>query len=419
MGKTIAEKILSSHSNTDCYANDFIVANIDFMFSPDSNRPQAYQMFEEMGGKEVFDKNKIVHINDHHPSSPNENYANHQKGIRAFAKKHGLKLYDNGDGVCHSLIPQEGHVVPGDLVIGSDSHTTTYGALNAFSTGVGSSDLAAAMISGKLWFKVPESMKIIFSGTLQDGVYSKDLILYVLKKISAKGALYQSIEFTGDVVRKLSIDARLTISNVAIEAGAKAAIMECDEKLEKWIKERAKKDQINPVFPDKDAKYSEIIDINVTDISPQIACPHQVDNVKSIEVIDDTKITKAIVGTCTNGRLEDIRIVANILEGKKVQPGVQMFVTPATREIYKEAIKEGYIETIISSGANIGIPGCSGCTGSSFCGVPGDNENVISTANRNFIGRLGNAKANIYLASPATVAASAISGKISDCREYL
>jgi len=418
MKKTIAEKILSNHSNKDCFANDFVIANIDFMFSHDGNRPQAFEMFYKMGGKKVFDKNKVIHIIDHHPSSPNDNHANLQKKIREFAREQGLMLYDNGDGVCHSLNPQEGYIVPGDLVIGSDSHTTTYGALNIFSTGVGVSDLAAAMISGKLWFKVPESIKFIIEGSLQNGVSSKDIILFILKKIGVKGALYKSIEFTGSTIHEISIDARLTISNMAVEAGAKTGLMEFDDKLDLWFRNRAKKDYKNPIFPDKEANYLEIIRINAPDISPQIAYPHQVDNVKSIEDVNEIKISKAIVGTCTNGRLEDLRIVANILEGKKVNPEVQMFVTPTTREIYKDAIQEGIIETLINSGVVIGIPGCSGCTGSSFCGVPADDENVISAANRNFRGRLGNPKANIFLASPATVAASAINGKITDCRKY-
>ncbi len=418
MGKTIAEKILSAKSGKDGYANDLIVAEIDFMFSHDGNRPQPLDIFYEMGGKRVFDASKIILVNDHAPSSPTESTARIHKKVRRFAEEQELKYYDLGEGICHQLIPQEGHVVPGDLVIGTDSHTVTYGAINVFSVGVGSSDLAAAMICGKLWFKIPETIKFVLEGSLPNGVYSKDLILYLVGLIGTGGALYKAVEFTGEAIHNLSIDARFTISNMAVEMGAKAGLMEIDGKAKEWLHRHVKKEW-NEVKADEDANYHKVIELNVSNLAPQVAKPHSVNNVYSVEDVKETPISEAIIGTCTNGRLEDLRIAAALIKGKRVHPKVRLFVTPASRKIYKEALKEGILEIFIDAGAKIGIPGCSGCTGGSYFACPSNGENVITTANRNFRGRISNPQANIYLGSPATVIASALNGKITDCRRYL
>ncbi|WP_148135907.1 3-isopropylmalate dehydratase large subunit [Candidatus Formimonas warabiya] len=418
MGKTIAEKILSNKSGKDGFANDFVVADIDFMLSQDGNRPQALDVFYEMGGTKVFDPAKIIPVNDHAPSSPTESTAEIHRKIRKFAEEQNLKYYDIGAGICHQLIPQEGHVAPGDLVIGTDSHTVTYGAINVFSTGVGSSDLAAAMICGKLWFCIPETIKFVLKGKLSPGVYSKDLILYLIGMVGAGGAIYKAVEFTGEAIHDLSVDARFTISNMAVEMGAKAGLMEVDEKTEEWLKGRTRKEW-HPVKADADAVYAKIIEVDVTKIAPQIAKPHTVDNTCSIEEIGDIPIHEAILGTCTNARLEDLRIAAGLLKGKKVHPKVRLFVSAASKRIFQEALKEGLLEIFSDAGAIIGIPGCSGCTGGSYFACASNGENIITTANRNFKGRISNPQANIYLASPATVIASALKGRIADCRNYL
>ncbi len=354
---------------------------------------------------------------DHSAPSPNEGVSALHKLMREFAKKTGIKLYDIGEGVCHQLMPESGRVGPGKLVIGADSHTCTYGALNAFSTGVGSTDLAAAMISGKLWFKVPETIKIICSGRLPKGVYSKDLILYLIGDMTADGATYKSVEFVGEAISDLSIDARMTITNMAIEMGAKAGIMEADDKVFEWLK-RYTSCTWNPVSADKDAKYIDVREYDVSNLEPQIAKPHRVDNVVGISEIEGLTIHQAVIGTCTNGRLKDLEIAASILKGRKIHHDVRFIVAPASKRIYIEAMNKGIIQTLVESGAAVVTPGCGPCVGT-HNGVPSDGENVISTANRNFKGRMGNSNANIYLASPATVAASAVAGKITDPREFL
>ncbi|MCL0032555.1 3-isopropylmalate dehydratase large subunit [Peptococcaceae bacterium] len=383
----------------------------------DGTSPLAIRAFYDMNGEKVFDPEKIFMVIDHSAPSPNEGVSALHKLMREFAKKTGIKLYDIGEGVCHQLMPESGRVGPGKLVIGADSHTCTYGALNAFSTGVGSTDLAAAMISGKLWFKVPETIKIICSGRLPKGVYSKDLILYLIGDMTADGATYKSVEFVGEAISDLSIDARMTITNMAIEMGAKAGIMEADDKTFEWLKKYTSCTW-NPVSADKDAKYIDVREYDVSNLEPQIAKPHRVDNVVGISEIEGLTIHQAVIGTCTNGRLKDLEIAASILKGRKIHHDVRFIVAPASKRIYIETMNKGIIQTLVESGAAVVTPGCGPCVGT-HNGVPSDGENVISTANRNFKGRMGNSNANIYLASPATVAASAVAGKITDPREFL
>ncbi|MBU0687506.1 MAG: 3-isopropylmalate dehydratase large subunit [Candidatus Margulisbacteria bacterium] len=416
MGKTIAEKILSNHSGKDAFAGDIVIADIDFCMGQDGTSGIAIDSFNKMQAKSVFESQKIAMILDHSCPSPNEGVSAIHKKIREFAHKFKINLYDIGCGVCHQLVPEQGYVVPGNLVIGADSHTCTYGAINAFSTGVGSTDFAAAMISGKLWFKVPETMKITYKGDFAKGVYSKDLMLYTIGKIKADGATYMAMEFYGKVIENMSVDARFTISNMAIEAGGKAGLMEADKKTLDWVKKHSKL-KPNPQTADKDAKYAKTLEFDVSKISPQIAKPHAVDNVAPIEEVAGTPVQQGFIGTCTNGRMEDFEIAAKILKGKKVKDGCRLVLAPASKTIFLELMKSGIAETLINAGGVFVTPGCGPCVGT-HNGVPSDGENVISTANRNFLGRMGNRKAFIYLGSPATVAASVIEGKITDPRKH-
>jgi 3-isopropylmalate/(R)-2-methylmalate dehydratase large subunit len=415
-GKTIAEKIFSAHGGTDAHAGDIVVADVDFVMGQDGTSPLAIRALERMGVTEVFDPKKVAVVMDHSSPSPIEGVSALHTIMRDFGKRTGVKVYDVGCGVCHQLIPEMGHVVPGDLMVGCDSHTCTYGALNVFSTGVGSTDGAAAMAAGKLWFKVPDTMKVTYEGELQPGVFSKDLILFLAGKIGADGATYEALEFHGPVIEALSVDARMTISNMAIEVGAKAGLMEADAKTLAWYEGRGERVPA-PVAADFDAVYASELTFDANEIGPQVAKPHSVDNVSPIEEVAGTPIAQGFLGTCTNGRLEDLGIAAGILRGLKVHPDVRFIVAPASRRILLDAIEAGYIQTLVEAGAALVTPGCGPCVGT-HNGVPSDGENVISTANRNFRGRMGNSNAFVYLGSPATVAASVITGVITDPRTY-
>jgi len=415
-GKTIAEKIFSAHSGTDAHAGDIVVANVDFVMGQDGTSPLAIRALNNMGVDEVFDPNKVALVMDHSSPSPIEGVSALHTIMREFGKKTGCHVYDVGRGVCHQLIPEAGHVVPGDLMVGCDSHTCTYGAVNVFSTGVGSTDGAAAMAAGKLWFKVPDTLRVTYNGELKPGVFSKDLILYLAGQIGADGATYMALEFDGSVIDALSVDARMTISNMAIEVGAKAGLMKADAKTLAWYEGRGEKTPA-PVDPDADAIYARELMFDAAAIGPQIAKPHSVDNVSPIEEVEGTPIAQGYLGTCTNGRLEDLAIAAGILAGRKVHPDVRFIVAPASKQILLDAIEAGYIQTLVEAGAIMVTPGCGPCVGT-HNGVPSNGENVISTANRNFRGRMGNSNAFIYLGSPATVAASVIEGAITDPRKY-
>ncbi|MGR6835494.1 3-isopropylmalate dehydratase large subunit [Syntrophomonas erecta] len=417
MGKTIAEKILSNKSGQDVKANDIVVANLDFVMGQDGTSPLAIKAFTEMQGVKVFDPTKVAMVIDHSAPSPLQGVSELHHQMRTFASQQGIRLYDIGDGVCHQLVPEQGHVVSGDLVIGADSHTCTYGAINAFSTGVGSTDLAAGIISGKLWFKVPETFKFVVNGKLPVGVYSKDLILYLIGDVTADGATYMAAEYVGEAIADLSIEARFTISNMAIEMGAKCGLMEADDRTEEWVKQHSKR-EFQPVKADQDAVYAQVKEYDVSQLEPQVACPHTVDNVSPVSQVAGTPIQQGVIGTCTNGRMEDLRIAARLLKGRKIAKGTRLVVAPASRSIFLQAIREGLIEVFVEAGAAVVTPGCGPCVGT-HNGVPSDGENVISTANRNFKGRMGNNKAFIYLGSPATVAASIIAGQITDPREFM
>jgi len=415
-GKTIAEKIFSAHSGTDARQGDIVIAEVDFVMGQDGTSPLAIRALENMGVDRVFDPAKVALVMDHSSPSPIEGVSALHTMMREFGKKTGAHVYDIGEGVCHQIVPEKGHVVPGDLMVGCDSHTCTYGAVNVFSTGVGSTDGAAAMAAGKLWFKVPETMKVTYTGELQPGVFSKDLILALAGRIGVDGATYMALEFHGPVIDELSVEARMTMSNMAIEVGAKTGLMAADDKTLAWFEGRGDKTPA-PVAPDADAEYAHELVLDASQIGPQIAKPHAVDNVSPIEEVEGTPIAQGVIGTCTNGRLEDLHIAAEILRGRRVHPDVRLIVAPASRQIYLDAMNDGTIQTLVEAGAAVVTPGCGPCVGT-HNGVPSDGENVISTANRNFKGRMGNSNAFIYLGSPATVAASVIEGKITDPRNY-
>lgn len=416
--KTIAEKIFAAHSGKDVSAGDIVIADVDFAMSQDGTSALAIDAIHSMGATKVFDPEKVAMVMDHSCPSPLEGVSAIHKKMRDFGKDSGVHIYDWGCGVCHQLIPESGRITCGDLVVGCDSHTCTYGALNVFSTGVGSTDGAAAMVSGKLWFKVPETVKVTYTGKLPKGVYAKDMILALAGLIGVDGATYKALEFHGDTIEALSVDERMTISNMAIEVGAKAGLMEADDKTLAWFAAHDPQREPKPVFSDEGATYCQEIVIDVTKLVPQIAKPHAVGNNASIDEVEGTPLAEGYVGTCTNGRLCDFAVAAGILKGRHIHPDCRLVVAPASKDIYLEAMEAGYIQTFVEAGACIVTPGCGPCVGT-HNGVPSNGENVISTANRNFKGRMGNSQAFIYLASPATVAASMLEARITDPRKYL
>lgn len=415
MGKTIAEKILSNHAARDLKAGDFAICNVDFTFGQDGTSSIIIDRVKELGLKQL--NTRFCMVIDHSAPSPNEGVSRVHKKMRNFSQDYDVSLYDIGCGVCHQVIPESGEILPGDLVLGADSHTCTYGALGIFSTGVGSTDLAVALATGKNWFKVPETIKIIVKGKLPKGIFAKDLILHIIADIRADGATYKAVEFYGETIDALDMDGRFTICNMLVEMGAKVGFMPVDKKTISWLKSRSNK-KIVPVVADKDAEYIKVLEYNVSNLKPQVAKPHTVDNVVAAEELKTTKIDEAFLGTCTNARLEDFKIAAKILKNRKVASGVKLIIAPSSRSIFMEAMRSGLVDIFIKAGAVIVAPGCGPCVGT-HNGVPADSEVVISTANRNFKGRMGNPNAFIYLASPATVVASAIEGKITDPRRYL
>ncbi len=414
---TLAEKILASKGDVDrVVPGEIVLAAVDLVMGQDGTAPLAIRAFEEMGGDGVFDPERVAFVIDHSAPSPSAAVSELHAMMRAFAREYGIVLYDAGEGVCHQLMPERGHVGPGDLVIGADSHTCTYGALGAFATGVGSTDLAAAMISGQMWFRVPETIKVELTGAMPPSVYAKDIILALAGLMTADGATYKALEFHGDAADGLSIEGRMTVANMAIELGAKVGLFLPDHVALAWAAEHGRPG--TPVYPDEDAQYESVIRLDVDKLAPQIAQPHRVDNVTDVADVQGLQIHQAFLGTCTNGRIEDLQVAASILQGRHVHPDVRLVVAPASRTVLLEAIRDGTLETLIDAGAAIVTPGCGCCVGT-HNGIPGDGERVISTANRNFKGRMGNANAEIYLASPATVAASAMTGEITDPRTVI
>ncbi|NVM31229.1 MAG: 3-isopropylmalate dehydratase large subunit [Candidatus Helarchaeota archaeon] len=419
--QTIAEKILTAHSlsGSDIKPDDIIMAKIDLIMSHLGTGKVAldFSKIRPARKRKVFDPNKIVIILDHYNPAPSERFALVHDVIRRFVKKQGIKnFYDIKEGICHQVLPEKGHVRPGMLIVGGDSHTTTYGAFNAASCGLGNTDLFYAYVKGELWFRVPHSIKFNITGKLPHNVMSKDIIIKLAGDYSAEVARYKAIEFTGDTVEKLSIASRMTMSNFALELGAKFAFGVPDQKVVDWIKERTT-EPFELVKPDPDATYEKTYEMAVSDLEPQISCPHTVDNVKPISEVAGIKINQAFLGSCTNARFEDLEIAAKIIEGKRIHDDVRMIVTPASQQIWLKAAKSGVAETLIKAGAIITNPSCGACFGA-IGGVLAPGEKCISSSNRNFQGRMGSPSAKVYLGSPATVAASALKGEITDPRDF-
>ncbi|MBV1757423.1 MAG: 3-isopropylmalate dehydratase large subunit [Dethiosulfatibacter sp.] len=420
MGMTITEKILAKKCGMDKVAPDeLIVAKLDTVLANDITAATAIPEMKKMGYERVFDSKKVIFVMDHFVPNSDINAAKQSKLCRDFARETNLvNFYDVGNmGIEHVLLPEKGHVLPGDVVIGGDSHTCTYGALGAFSTGMGSTDLAAAMAKGEIWFRVPASIKFVYKGTLPRFVSGKDLILYTIGRIGVDGALYKAMEFTGQAIDELSMDGRFTMCNMAIEAGAKNGIIAPDKKTEQYIKPRAKR-PYQFYQSDSDASYENIHEFDVSLIEPQVALPHLPSNTKGISEISNISIDQVVIGSCTNGRISDLREAAAILKGKKVHPYVRTLVIPGSQEVYLQAIKEGLIETIIEAGAAVSTPSCGPCFGGHL-GIIAAGERCLSTTNRNFVGRMGDPKSEVYLSGPAVAAASAIKGIITDPKEVM
>ncbi len=416
MAKTVIEKILSHHARRDLSAGEVGICKVDFCFSQDGTTSLVLDALEKIAGAPRSPRKYAMFI-DHSAPSPNLGVSRVHSRMRRFAHDYKSRLFDIGCGISHQLVLEEGIAVPGRLILGADSHTSTAGAVGAAAFGVGSTDLAVTLVTGKNWFKVPHTYKIVVKGKLPRGVFSKDIILHIIHKLTANGATYKAIEFTGEVIDRLSMDARFTITNMTIEFGAKCGIIAPDKKVFRYLERHGVK-KYTPVYPDRGCYYEKVIEFDVSRLTPYVAKPHTVDNGTPVEKVEGTVINQAYLGTCTNGRLEDLEIAARIVRGRKVKKDVKFLVAPASRKILSQALRKGLIRVFLDAGAIILPPGCGPCVGT-HQGVPADGEVVISTANRNFKGRMGNPRAYIYLASPATVVASALRGKITDPRRYL
>jgi 3-isopropylmalate/(R)-2-methylmalate dehydratase large subunit len=416
---TLAEKILAAHSDKKKVSpGEFINVRVDLVIANDITAPIAIREFRRIGVDKVFDPKKVVMVPDHFVPNKDIASAEQAKLMREFARDQGIIYFEVGQmGIEHVLLPEQGLVLPGEVVIGADSHTCTYGALGAFATGMGSTDIAAAMATGDIWIKVPPTIRFVYHGKLREWVSGKDLILYTIGQIGVDGALYSAMEFAGETIDSLSMDSRFTMANMAIEAGAKAGIFSVDNRTQLYVKSRAQRPYL--VYePDSDAEYSKVVEYDVSQLEPQVALPHSPANTKAVSQIGNIEINQAVIGSCTNGRLEDLRIAAQILKGRKVHPGVRCIIIPGSQQIYLDALTEGLIEIFIRAGAVVSTPTCGPCLGGHM-GVLADGERCVSTTNRNFVGRMGSPKSEVYLANPAVAAASAIMGKIASPEEIL
>ena len=416
---TLAEKILAAHTGKKkVIPGEFINVRVDLIMANDITAPIAIREFRRIGVNKVFDPEKIVMVADHFVPNKDITAAEQAKVMRDFCYEQGILHFDVGQmGIEHALLPEQGLVLPGDVVIGADSHTCTYGALGAFATGMGSTDIAAAMATGDIWMKVPPTIKLVYHGTLKEWVGGKDLILYTIGKIGVDGALYSAMEITGDAIDVLPMDGRFTIANMAVEAGAKAGIFRVDDKTLDYIQSRARRP--HTVYePDNNAEYSQVTEFDVSSLEPQVALPHLPANTRPVSQVGHIEIDQAVIGSCTNGRLSDLQVAARIIKGRKVNPKVRCIVIPATQQVYLDALSEGLIEAFVRAGAVVSTPTCGPCCGG-YMGVLAEGERSISTTNRNFVGRMGHPKSEVYLANPAVAAASAIAGHITSPTEVV
>ncbi len=417
MGKTIIEKILSIHAGRSLKAGDTAVCKVDFCYSQDGTSSLVIDSLSGFKNSRLKTPSNYAMFIDHSAPSPNIGVSSVHQSMREFSRKNHSLLYDAGCGISHQLVLEKGIILPGKLVLGADSHTATGGIMGACCIAVGSTDLAVALIYGKNWFKVPDTYKVIIKGKLKKGVFSKDIAIEVVRRFTAKGATYKAIEYSGEVIDSLSLESRAVLTNMTIEFGAKTAIMVPDKKVFKYLKKSFPNKKFSSVYPDSDAVYEKEIIIDVSRLQPMVSNPHSVDNAVPVDKVEGLRIDQVYIGTCTNGRLEDLEIAAKILKGRKVYKDTKLLVAPASRRVFSEALRKGIIKTLIDSGAIILTCGCGPCVGT-HQGIPADGEVVLSTANRNFKGRMGNPKAFIYLASPATAAASAVRGRITNPNRY-
>jgi 3-isopropylmalate/(R)-2-methylmalate dehydratase large subunit len=412
MGLTLAEKILSEALGRKVEAGDLVITSVDLVMAHDGTAPLAIKSFREMGGEQVKHPEKVVFVIDHIAPSASEDVSKLHKLMREFASEQGIRnFYDVGEGVCHQILAEK-HVEPGMIVVGGDSHTCTHGALGAFATGVGSTEVAAVLKTGKIWFKVPETLKITVEGELPPMVTPKDLILHIVGTVRADGATYKAVEYTGETVKRMSVEGRLTLSNMAVEMGGKTGLIEPDEVTLQYLESKGRRAG-KPLKSDGDAEYPDVIDFDASKLEPQVAVPPTVDNVKTVSEVEGLEVNQVFLGSCTNARVEDLRLAASLLKGRRIHPNVRMLVVPASRSVYLQALREGLVEVFLEAGCIMCNPGCGVCVGG-HQGVPAPGEVVLSTSNRNFVGRMGCAEAEIYLASPATAAVSALTGKITD-----
>ena len=411
MGQTLAEKIISQHAGKDVKAGELVIAKVDVSAVQDGTGPLTVQEFKKLGKEKLNNPQRTILFIDHAAPSPRKELSNTHKVLRDFAKEYGAVLSEVGQGVCHQRLV-ETFVNPGEILVGADSHTCTSGALGAFATGMGSTDIAVAMALGKTWLKVPETYKIVVTGEFKENVCAKDLILHLIGLIGADGATYKALEFCGETIEKMSMSDRFTLSNMAVEAGAKAGLIASDETTKEFLKSRGREDKFVEIKTDEDSNYERIIEIDASTLEPTVSCPHTVDNTKLAKDLSDIKIQQVFIGTCTNGRIEDLRQAAEILKGKKVNPDVRLLVAPASKDVFLQALQEGLIEIFVEANAAILTSGCGPCVGV-HAGTLADGENCLATQNRNFQGRMGNTLGNIYLASPITAAYTALNGYIS------
>ncbi len=417
MGLTLAEKILSEHAGKEVHAGELAIIDVDVCLTQDGTGPLAVRQLEKLDMVRASNPERTVLFIDHSAPSARKELSNDHILLRDFAKKTGSRLSDIGDGVCHQVI-HESYVKPGDVLVGADSHTCTGGAMAAFSTGMGSTDVAVAIALGKTWMKIPGTVLVNVTGEFPKGVYAKDLMLHFIGLISADGATYKALEFGGAAIDVMPHHERMVLANMAVEAGAKAGLFSSDEQTRRYLKSQGRAEDYREIRPDSDAVYERIIEIDASALSPVVAFPHRVDNVRTIEEAKGEKIDQVFIGTCTNGRLEDLRVAASILKGKERHPDTRLIIVPASRMIYGQALEEGLLTIFNNAGASINTPGCGPCVGV-HQGILGDGEKCLATMNRNFKGRMGNPESFIYLASPAVCAASALTGEIADPREVM